>query len=135
MEGGAMGPPVTSFATWSSQNKGLPFSTDEQVVHTYPCSTGNSPPSTYCPPPIRPSISVTPMPLMPPLPSLAVLRSARVGCPPLPRGRRHRRLPDHAPPPGLPGVPSRPAPDRPGETSWVRRHHCRREGRRCLRRP
>ena len=34
MVGGAIGPPVTSSATSSSQNRGLPFSTDEHVVHT-----------------------------------------------------------------------------------------------------
>ncbi len=34
MVGGAMGPPVTSSATCSSQNRGLPFSTEAQVVHT-----------------------------------------------------------------------------------------------------
>jgi hypothetical protein len=32
MVGGAIGPPVTSSATNSSQNNGLLFSTDEQVV-------------------------------------------------------------------------------------------------------
>ena len=30
--GGAIGPPVSSSATSSSQNSGLPFSTDAQVV-------------------------------------------------------------------------------------------------------
>ena len=34
MVGGAIGPPVTSSATSSSQKSGLPFSTDEQVVQT-----------------------------------------------------------------------------------------------------
>ena len=46
-----MGPPVTSSATSASQNSGLPFSTDEQVVQMYPCSTGNSPSSSYWPTP------------------------------------------------------------------------------------
>ena len=32
VEGGAIGPPVSSSATASSQNSGLPFSTDAQVV-------------------------------------------------------------------------------------------------------
>ncbi len=32
--GGAIGPPVISAATSSSQNSGLPFSTDAQVVQT-----------------------------------------------------------------------------------------------------
>ena len=34
MVGGAIGPPVTASATSSSQKMGLPFSTDEHVVHT-----------------------------------------------------------------------------------------------------
>ena len=34
MVGGATGPPVSSAATLSSQNKGLAFSTDEQAVQT-----------------------------------------------------------------------------------------------------
>ena len=32
IDGGAMGPPVSSSATASSQNSGLPFSTDDTAV-------------------------------------------------------------------------------------------------------
>ena len=32
IEGGAIQPPVTSLAVFSSQNSGLPFCTDEQLV-------------------------------------------------------------------------------------------------------